>query len=182
MKTLGFLLLSALLMCAQSLPQIDHKSETAVSALRAIVVKVKACPRIVAYENKDMKGPLAGFRIYQGPPLNVTWDVTQGKSIRAPYEGYLEFDIAQEWWFPESTLKKYGGDHAPTWYTEMIEKPKPTLEHRYEFDLGPTGLELVKSFIREEGQHDWKVYNPDAIGGQCWDKSVREGQTVAREQ
>jgi hypothetical protein len=166
---------------SQSPPKVGEKSQAAVDQLRAIVKEIKRCPKFLAYEYRETKGPLAGARIYHGPPQNVGWDVGESKSIRSFYQGYIEVHIPQQFWLPPDVTKKYGGDKAPVWYTKMVYEPWPTLEYRYEFDVGPRGLELYKSSSRTSGKAEWGDYGPLEAGGNCWDEAVRKGVSGAGE-
>jgi hypothetical protein len=178
LATLLAWLLMTTYVLAQSVPKIDEKSQAAVDQLQAIVVEIKKCPKAVYYESKDKKGPFAGMRIYQGPTLNVEWDVGESKSIRSPYQGYLEVHLAQQFWLPTDVLTKYS-DKLPPDYTKMFLGPQPALAYKYEFDVGPSGLELYRSSSRTSDETEWKDYKPTS--GRCWDEAVKKGVSDTRD-
>jgi len=156
---------------SQAAPKIDEKSQAAVDQLRAIVKEVKKCPKVTLHESKDTKGPFAGMRIYEGPTLNVEWDVGESKSIRAPYQGYIEAHIAWEFWLPTEVYDKYG-DKMGLEYKKMFTGPQPPLVCKYEFDLGPNGLEPYRSLCRSSGETEWKDHK---LTDGCWDQAVSNG-------
>ena len=51
----------------------------------------------------------------------------------------------------------------------MVNKRWPVLQYRYEFDLGPEGLEPTKSLSRNSDQKNWEDY---VSGESCWDEAV----------
>jgi hypothetical protein len=50
----------------------------------------------------------------------------------------------------------------------------PPTEYRYEFDIGPDGLELTKVLYRDENETDWKSGAP----AYCWGKAAQGAQTA----
>lgn len=160
----------------QTVPRIDEKSQAAVDQLRAIVKEIKKCPKVLFFEGKDKKGPFAGMRIYEGPTLNVEWDVGESKSIRSPYQGYVEAHVAQEFWLPTDVFDKYS-DKMGLEYKKMFIGPQPPLVCKYEFDLGPHGLELYRSFYLSSDKTEWKDYKLNS--GRCWDEAVRKAVSGA---
>jgi hypothetical protein len=155
----------------QAAPKIDGKSQAAVDQLRAIVKEVKRCPKVILHESKGRKGPFAGMRIYEGPTLNVEWDVGESKSIRSPYQGYVEAHIAWEFWLPTDVYDKYS-DKMGLEYKKMFIGPQPPMVCKYEFDLGPNGLELYRSFCRSSGETELKDHK---LTDGCWDQAVSNG-------
>ena len=140
--------------------------------------EIKKCPEIMVSENKDKKGPFAGMRIYQGPTLNVEWDVGESASIRSPYQGYLEVHLGWKFWLPTDVYEKYSGKMGLD-YTKMFRGPPRTLVCKYEFDLGPNGLELYRSVSRWSDQTEWGDYK--TASGRCWDEAVKKGVASAGE-
>lgn len=165
----------------QTVPKIDEKSQAAVDQLRAIVKEIKKCPKVMLYESKDTEGPFAGMRIYEGPTLNVEWDVEESKSIRTPYQGCVETHVAWEFWLPRDVYERYKGKVGDRVignrnYTKMFSGPQPPLACKYEFDLGPSGLELYRTLCRSSGETEWKDHK---LTGGCWDEAVKNGVSGA---
>lgn len=154
---------------AQDPPQIDSGSRPAVATLSAVAQAIKECPRATLFESKKTEGPTAGVRIYQGPPTNLIWDVTATKSARSPYSGYIEFSLPQEFLVPFDVTVKYLHKNAE-FYAKMRES-WPNLKYRYEFDIGPTGLQLTRMFSRPIDKTEWS----DSDGHGCWDDAARRG-------
>lgn len=154
--------------CAQSQQnnsEMDEQSRTQVKELRSISQAIKACPR------KESPDTGNGKFIY-GPPSNVIWDVKPNPSVRAPYLGYIEFSLPQEF----SASKKYC-DKNPVVCLQMLGLGSVKL--RFEFDLGPGGLELMKLlFKKKEDDKEWSDMRPDAaeLFDTCWLKAARNGE------
>jgi len=156
----------------QSPPKIDIASEPAVEALRATVRAIKQCPKVTHAEFRWGKGATEISRTLVGPPQNVTWDVKPSNSVRAPYVGYVELTTPWDFFVPPDSFSKFTRKY-PGWVEkEYAQKPR---EWRYEFDIGPDGLELTKTFYRDDKQGDWKP-GPAAY---CWGDAAMKGQTVA---
>jgi hypothetical protein len=172
------LTLLVVLVAAQAKPdekfasKVDEKYQTGVDQLRKIVKDIKSCPKNIDFESKDKTGPFAGMRIYYGPALNVEWDVGESKAARAPYQAYIEAHVAQEFWLPPDVAKKYENSKLPDSYAKMF-LPQPPVIFRYEFDLGPAGLELYRSLSRTSDKPEWEDYSPRK--GRCWDEAVQKG-------
>jgi hypothetical protein len=84
----------ALLVCAQSTEQStltpDQGEQHSIDKLRAIAEAIKNCPPLELSSGIDPSAE-KGFENVQGPPLNVVWNVELHPSIRARYEGSIEF-------------------------------------------------------------------------------------------
>lgn len=152
-------------------------SQPAVFALRTIAIAVKECSRQMAFEMENTNGPLARAQVFQGPPRNVLWDVTHNGSVRSPFTGYIEFSIPQQLSVPPDVMQKWSNEAADL-YAKMVATPQPTLKYRYEFDLGPDGLQLTRTLLRSEDQTEWKDA-PTKIET-CWQRAAQSGQITSR--
>jgi hypothetical protein len=144
--------------------QVEESSQAAVDRLRSIARIIKACP---GAESTTVFGTA-----FEGPPLNLIWDVKPGSSVRAPYAGYIEFVLARYFAVAASSdqcLKCKG----PTEYCihicdiiRNLEADTKSVRYRYEFDLGPDGLELARALSRPESAetNDWIAGMPNG----CW--------------
>jgi len=150
-------------------------SQPAALALRTIASNVRKCPRELAFEMENTNGPLARAQMYQGPPGNVLWDVTRSGSVRSPYIGYIEFSIPQELSVPPDVMQRWSNEAADL-YAKMVSTPQPTLKYRYEFDLGPEGLQLARMLLRSEDQTEWKDA-PTKVET-CWERAVQSDRTT----
>jgi hypothetical protein len=144
----------------QSQVQIDAKSQPAVDQLAAVAHAIKECPREVTSERQSGKKPTQIERWYMGPPFNVVWDVVPGSSVRSPYLGFIEFSLSEDHWAPGEG------------FSLTITKVYP-LKKRYEFDLGPSGLELTK--MLRGGEREWLADSPDDT---CWQKAARNAHAM----
>jgi hypothetical protein len=159
-----------------------------VAALRLIADTIKACPRIVEFDaSKDSQqsdGPLARSRLYYGPPVNVVWDVDRSNSIRSPYQGYIQFSVPRELWIPPDVRKRWANEAAEL-YAEMLQ-PMPPLEYRYEFALGPDGLQLIGILFRSADDSEWKdapegekaCSSPGCVPA-CWRSAAQPKQALS---
>src|SRR5271157_5365020 len=154
---LGIILWASCSQSQQNNSEIDEQTKTRVKQLRAISNAIKACPR---EESPDTGN---GKHIY-GPPSNVTWDVKPNPSIRAPYLGYIEFSVPRNF----SASKKYCAQHAEACALLLFQSSVPL---RFEFDLGPDGLELMKILAKNKDEDkEWSDINPNAavLVDTCW--------------
>ena len=150
--------------------QIDPKSQPAVSQLAAIAHAIKECPEALSSERKWGKKPTEIERWYIGPPQNVVWDVTQVASVRAPYTGYIEFSLKYRQWIPDEVREKYDTDPFGLNILLVLQGP---IKHRYEFDLGPGGLDLTRMLVGN------KLDGDDRPDDTCWQKAARNAHATA---
>ena len=102
-----------------------------------------------------------GGTLYEGPPINVVWDVTESTTVRSPFSGYVEFTTRERFDLPEKER-----DARPEYYLLMSSKFGP-VRHRYEFDLMPNHLELARMLQRSGHQTDWVDEVPGEL---CWQR------------
>jgi len=148
---------------SQDAKQMDASSRAEVERLRSIAIAIKACPRVAEWKDTGIG------TIYDGPPVNVVWDVKASDSIRAPYFGYVEFFLPREF---SATKEECEKSHS---CRDMIETTKP-FRYRFEFDLGPDGLDLVRQLVRLASDKDWSDARPDKS---CWQTAIHTGERRA---
>ena len=171
LRWVGLLVISTLflwppLIRPQDDKQMDDKSRREVDHLRAIASAIKACPRVEEWKDK-------GFgTIYDGPPLNVVWDVKPSDSVRAPYFGYVEFFLPREF---SATKEECAKTRA---CADIISATKP-FRYRFEFDLGPDGLELTKLLGKLASDKRWSDIPPDS---KCWQRAAHVGEKEDEQQ
>ena len=178
-----FLACGALSLWSQSAAQIDGGSQPAVSALRALAQNIKECRRTLSSEKKwgNRSGEIE--RWYVGPPQNVLWDVAPSSSVRSPYVGYIEFSLPYDHWVPDDVRDKYMRSDAGIAYPLALASSGP-MKYRYEFDIGPSGLELTRMLRHGQnasGQYptEWFDVSPD--GDTCWENAARKIQTKSQQ-
>jgi hypothetical protein len=157
---------------AKSVP--DKQAEPAVEELRVLAQTIKQCPQETMNSSKWGRGPTEVVQIRRGPPQNVVWDVRASDSVRAPYTGYIQFTIRTKLWVPPESFAKYNRKYPGLWESSL--RGLHPAEYRYEFDLSPRGLELVKMLSRDEGDSDWKTAN---LTGSCWGQAVQKTQVIS---
>lgn len=159
--------------------QIDEHVRPSVNQLREIAKTIKGCPRAIASESRWGKHPDEIERWYFGPPQNVTWDVAPSKSVRSPYIGYIEFSLPETHWVPESLVDKFNQSAAGTAYVLVEGSIAGThMRYRYEFDLGPDGLELAKMVrhgLDAQGHYpkEWVDFETGRQGYACWEQAAQ---------
>ena len=151
---------------------IERGSQPAVDAMREIARTIRECPEAIDIENRWGKGPLEIDRWYMGPPKNVVWDVVPNNTVRSPYMGYIEFSISHHLWVPPETVAKYDRTY-PGLRTEAMVRFKDW-KLRYEFDIGPAGVELTRALSRQADAKDW---SDSSKRDMCWDNVARKGWT-----
>jgi hypothetical protein len=158
---------SAVALWGQSQVQIDAKSQPAVAQLAVVAHAIKQCPRQLESERQWGKKPIEIERWYIGPPQNVAWDVVPDSSVRAPYLGFIEFSLPENYWVPDDVKDKFEQSEAggSARLAHLMDGP---VKHRYEFDVGPAGLEFAK--MLGGGKPEWLDDRPDDT---CWQKAAR---------
>ena len=154
---------------SQNAPEMDEQTKAQVKKLRSISQAIKACPG----KETVPTGPDDGKFTY-GPPSNVVWDVKPNPSpIRAPFLGYIELSV------PRGFLasKKYCAQHAEVCAGMSGQSSVPI---RFEYDLGPDGLELMKILAKsKEDDKEWSDIKPSAgvLSETCWLKAAQARET-----
>jgi hypothetical protein len=131
------------------------KAET--DRIRGMVQAVKQCPSKVSSS--------AASTIVDGPPYNVTWDVSASQSVRAPYAGYIEFTV------PTVTHCSPARRQSSPMGCDIVERPEFPLVLRYEYDLSPDGLSLSKILVRRDNETEWS--NRPNVSNYCWERAAQ---------
>ena len=168
---------------AQSRLQIDPSSQPSVNQLAAVAHAIKECPRAMTKEEQWGKKPAEIMRWYSGPAQNVVWDVVPSSSVRSPYLGYIEFSLSSDYWVPDEVKDKFmRSDREGSAELRKIDTDVDPMKYRYEFDLGPSGLELTKMLrdrvpgsIFPSPVGKWWEYRPENT---CWENAARNAQTT----
>jgi hypothetical protein len=163
--------------------EMDAGEQHATEQLRSIAEAIKYCPPfemphgIPDYDEMVTEG----FVDTNGPPQNVVWNVERQPSIRARYEGTIQFSEPSSLRPPLDTAycNKHGIDKSKCrhiwslgWqlYRRQADHPH---EFRYEFDVTSQGLELSRVFKKTEQTDDepWVSGGQDSNG--CASKAIK---------
>lgn len=141
-------------------PQDWVKGET--DQIRAMVQAIKLCPANVSTN--------ASSTIADGPPYNVTWDVSASQSIRTPYAGYIELTV------PTVVNCSPARRQSSPMGCAIVERPEFPLVLRYEYDLSPDGLSLSKILVRRDNETEWS--NRPNVSNYCWERAAQPTGTA----
>jgi hypothetical protein len=155
---------------------ISEDSKPAVETLRIIAGRIRECPKALISESQWGRKKDEIERLYQDPPENLTWDVVAGNSVRAPYLGYIEFTVNVNYWVPESRERSFLNWPGALPTLKFVVGP---WHYRYEYDLGPNGLQLLRVLLRDKTSSEWKEPTRDAVANNCWDAAARNTQPPA---
>lgn len=164
--------------------EMDAGEQYAAEQLRVIAEAIKNCrpfeePPGFSADYDQMVAE--GFVFSNGSPQNVVWNVERQQSIRARYEGTIEFSEPSFLKPPLDTdyCNKHGIDKSKcrhVWslgwqlYRRQADHPH---EFRYEFDVTAHGLEISRVFKKTEQTDDepWVSGNQDSDG--CASKAIK---------
>ena len=149
---------------------VEPSSQPAVDAIRELARTIGECPEAIDFESRWGKGQLEIIRWYIGPPNNVVWDVAPSNTVRSPYMGYIEFSTSHFMWVPPETVAKYDRAYPGLRMEAIIHATG--WKFRYEFDVGPVGVELTRALSRMADAKEWKDPLKRNI---CWDNAARKG-------
>jgi TPR repeat protein len=136
--------------------------EAQINQIRAMVQAIKRCPANVSTS--------ASSTIADGPPYNVTWDVSASQSVRAPYAGYIELIVpSRVQCSPQRRMSSPQG-------CAIVESPQFPLVLRYEYDLSPDGLSLSKILVRRDNEAEWS--NRPNVSNYCWERAAQPSGTA----
>jgi hypothetical protein len=153
--------------------KIEVDSQPAAARLRATADAIRECSATVESEKRWGKRPLEIERWYLGAPQNVVWDIVSGTTVRAPYSGSIEFSMNHYHWVPPETSEKLQRKQSEG-TAILIAGQTGTRTVRYEYDIGPAGIELVKASVRFKnvtGASDWQDLEKADV---CWDNAARK--------
>jgi hypothetical protein len=149
--------------------------DRAVDQMRRIVDSIRQCPELTGSD-----GSFNVAIVYHHSPRILEWDVLASNSLRAPFQGYVLFDLPKD--LQETDEAKRSKELHSEY--ELVVKPalSKLTEYRYEFDLGSDAPELRKAFIKFLSP-DFKPYDPPPNSEgpiSCWDKVARSpGSAIA---
>lgn len=167
---------SPVIVTAQTHLPISEDSKPAVETLRMIAQRIGECPKTPDGETQWGRKKDDIVRFYQEPPESVLWDVVAGNSVRAPYLGYVEFTAPESYWVPESAKSRFLKTDEGLAYLKYVVGP---YHYRYEYDLGPDGLQLTRALFRNKTTGEWVEPNRGSLAKYCWDAAARDTQTKA---
>ncbi len=157
---------------------ISEDSKPAVATLRTIAQRIGECPKVLDFENQWGRKKDEIARFYQESPVSLVWDVVTGNSVRAPYLGYVEFTVAVSYWVPDSSRQRFLKWPGAVPTLKFVVGP---WHYRYEYDLGPDGLQLTRALSRAPAKTagEWAEPTRNAFAKYCWDTAARDTQVKA---
>lgn len=162
-------LLLPLLICSLTIPaagQVGPSQDRAVSQMREIVEAIRRCP--------ETSGSLAeeGAITRTEPPLILEWDVVPSDSLRAPFQGFVQFKVVTQLGETEEAKRSKELDHEYQFFAGLT-RGRNFVEYRYEFAVGSEPPELRRALLFSAGlDTDFRAYEPSSDGS-CWDKIAR---------
>lgn len=152
--------LSVVLCASVASAQTGDLQKRAVVTFRTLAERLKTCqPEKEFGDDPDHSGVM-----YFEPPINVTWDVLPNSSARAPLAAYIEFATPRKF-----VISANGASHFDPKYEDEMTQAAWTQRHRYEFDVSPAGISLVRTL--RFGKTDWIDEDPNKY---CWQNLARE--------
>jgi hypothetical protein len=164
----------------------------ATEQMRQVAKVIKQCPGSVNTESPSSHKECFSIEAATGPPVNVTWDVYESKTARAPFEGWVEFDLPGSWsdtqLHPADRQVAKGCDKNHRTEAELadmlaqlllrvalgvpddVELPRSKMWHyRFEFDVGSDNPELVKMLWTDQSGKAQPVTDSSS----CWVKAAQ---------
>jgi hypothetical protein len=134
--------------------QEDPAKQKAIDQLRQIANSIKQCPEQKTTYQDECKT----HNSHVGPPANVEWDVVPSKTVRSPFQGFIEFTLpSRSEGIDQPNLSKAARQKCVDRETLMTQAEASSLadevkngpkwrdgHYRYEFDLGAAAPELIK--------------------------------------
>jgi hypothetical protein len=142
--------------------------------MRRIVEAIRQCPEVTGSD-----GVYNVAIIHQHPPSILEWDVLASSSLRAPFQGYVLFDLPKD---AQETEEAKRSKELHLKFQSLMPVFSKFMKYRYEFDLGPDAPELRKALLRFDAPN-FSPYDPSPNSEgyiSCWDKIARSpGSIVA---
>jgi hypothetical protein len=129
--------------------------------LQSTVEKIRACKEEDITPIDPTAKDRVPFTLFQGPPLNVIWDIKKSDSIIKPYYGVIEFVTYSRMWAPDALKQK--NKRLSDLVAQSNLKPD-SLKHRYVFE--PVHGDLVLTTMTEIGSDSKEVPEPRTF--RCW--------------
>jgi hypothetical protein len=133
----------------------------ALEKLQSIVENIRACKKEDITPVDPNAKERVSFTLFQGPPLNVTWDIKKSDSIIKPYYGVIEFVTYSRAWAPDALTQR--SKKLSDFVTQANLKPA-SLKHRYIFE--PVHGDMVLSTMTEIGPDSKEITEPRTY--RCW--------------
>lgn len=147
--------------------------DSAVGQMRRIVDAIRQCPE------ETVSGFFDVAIVHHWSPRVLEWDVLASNSLRAPFQGYIRFDLPFD--LHETDEAKRSKElHAK--YEFVVKTLSKFTEYRYEFDLGSGAPALRRALFKLPPSSDFMPYEPSAnsVGSIfCWDKIANSPGSVA---
>jgi hypothetical protein len=193
MRLAGVVLLCLCASLSKGQDETARQKAKAIEQMRQVAKAIKQCPAKVDTNSPSPANNLCfSITAETGPPVNVTWDAHASKTARAPFEGWIEFDLPGGW----SDDQRHSADpkvaktcdrnfrmeaeradmlaqillRVALGVGDDVELPRSNMWHyRFEFDVGSDEPELVKTlWIDRTGKAQ-----PATDSSSCWVKAAQ---------
>jgi hypothetical protein len=165
----------------------------AIEQMRQVVKVIKQCPGKVDRESPfPSNNQCFSSEAATGPPVNAIWDAHESRTARAPFEGWVEFDLPGSWsdhqLHPADRKVAKVCDRNSQTESEVadilaqamlrvalgvgddVELPRSQMWHyRFEFDVGSDNPELVKMLWTDQSGKAQPVTDTNS----CWVKAAQ---------
>ena len=143
-------------------------SDAALAGLRTLVASLEKCQETFLLERRWGMGRLATGRVYVSPPQNVVWRPGQEEG-GARSIVYIEFSSFVYFRVPIELVRKYQRQQVAVAADVPVTRdgmaflptadgfPAPDTHYRYEFDLRPEGLRLIRMLARSTPVGEWET-------------------------
>ena len=144
----------------------DDARRNAVEQMRHIATAMKSCP-------EEVESQIEIATIYFGPPTNLEWDVADGKTARAPFQGVAKFGMPERF---EETEKSKNSKKLHQRYVMLLsanESYGHDYYYKYESDLGNGAPELIKMLFVNSKTNETKPLSGKIAENTCLSKATR---------
>lgn len=171
---------NSVVVVSQTHVPIAEDSKPAVETLRNIAIRIRKCPKALDFETQWGRRKDEILQFYDESPENLIWDVVAGNSVRAPYLGFVEFTVTEDDWVPESAKQRFWKiTQADPLKLAVLKQTAGPYHYRYEYDLGPSGLQLTRVLLRNRATGEWVEPAGGGLAKYCWDMAARDTQSNA---
>lgn len=147
--------------------QESATKQRAVAQMRKIAEAIRECSEEMRYQ-----APYGVY--YWGPPLNLTWDVFPSKTVRSPFQGFVDFTLQHR------SVESDAAKHSEKLHEEYVQLTTIEAAYgsssvryhlRYEFDLGPESPVLTRILWFDDKTQTFQ--EADNATNTCWERTAK---------